>query len=141
VIGFAARRVVRPDEPPSYRFCGTPGATCSLTVDRSICATASCDLRQDRAKPQPDGSLRSPIELWPRQLLLERPSHRVQVCSGGIPAGPATWRVDDEPLATATHWQGSEQVIYHDAAHPSTLILRLTSWWRDTADIEVLQYT
>jgi len=65
---------------------------------------------------------------------------RLQVCSGGHPRWSRNLGLG-EPLATATHWQGSEQLIYHDSAHPSTLILPVTSWWRDTADIEVLQYT
>jgi hypothetical protein len=37
--------------------------------------------------------------------------------------------------------RGAEQLVYHDAAHPSALILPVTSWWRDTEDIEVLQYS
>ena len=98
-------------------------------------------LAPGQGEPQPDGSLKIAIELWPTANgFLSGHRIRLQVCSGGHPR----WNRNlgrGEPLATATHWQGSEQLIYHDAAHPSALILPVTSWWRDTADIEVLQYT
>ena len=116
---------------------------CDVQLDgRSI---NLCDgfvrLAPGQGEPQPDGSLKIAIELWPTANgFLSGHRIRLQVCSGGHPR----WNRNlgrGEPLATATHWQGSEQLIYHDAAHPSALILPVTSWWRDTADIEVLQYT
>ena len=60
--------------------------------------------------------------------------------AAGIPAGAVTW-------VWANRWlrrrpcEARNRLIYHDAAHPSALILPVTSWWRDAADIEVLQYT
>jgi hypothetical protein len=90
---------------------------------------------------QPDGSLKIIIELWPTAICFQRGHRlRLQVCSGAHPRLSRNLG-KGEPLATATEWQGAEQLIYHDAAHPSALILPVTSWWRDVADIEVLQYS
>lgn len=98
-------------------------------------------LAPGQAKPQPDGSLKVAIELWPTANCFRRGHRlRLQVCSGGHPRWNRNLGLG-EPLATATDWQGSEQLIYHDAAHPSALILPVTSWWHDAADIEVLQYS
>jgi putative CocE/NonD family hydrolase len=98
-------------------------------------------LEPGQGETQPDGSLKITIELWPTANCFQR-GHclRLQICSGAHPR--LTRNLGrGEPLATATDWQGAEQLIYHDAAHPSALILPHTSWWRDTADIEVLQYS
>ena len=93
------------------------------------------------AELQPDGSLKITIELWPTANCFRRGHRlRLQVCSGGHPRWSRNLGLG-EPLASATHWRGSEQLIYHDAAHPSALILPVTSWWQAAADIEVLQYT
>jgi putative CocE/NonD family hydrolase len=94
-----------------------------------------------RGEPQPDGSLKISIELWPTANCFRR-GHRIrlQVCSGGHPRWSRNLGLG-EPLATATRMRGAEQLVYHDAAHPSALILPVTSWWRDTEDIEVLQYS
>ncbi len=46
---IAARGVVRPIEPGRTPILWRACATCSPTADRSICATASCGLRQGRA--------------------------------------------------------------------------------------------
>ena len=90
---------------------------------------------------QPDGSLKITIELWPTANCFKRGHRlRLQVCSGGYPRWSRNLGTG-EPLATATRWHGAEQMIYHDQAHPSALILPLTSWWSDTTDIEVLQYS
>lgn len=89
---------------------------------------------------QPDGSLKIAIELWPTANCFKPGQRlRLQVCSGGHPRWSRNLGTD-EPLATGTHWQGAEQTLYHDADHPSALILPLTNWQRDAADIEVLQY-
>ncbi|CAG0930440.1 Cocaine esterase [Thermoflexales bacterium] len=92
-------------------------------------------------EPQPDGSLKITIELWPTANCFRR-GHRLRlhVCSGGHPRWSRNLGTG-ESLATATGWQGAEQLIYHDAAHPSALILPVTSWWSDVEDIEVLQYS
>jgi putative CocE/NonD family hydrolase len=98
-------------------------------------------LKPGDGEAQPDGSLKITIELWPTANCFQRGHRlRLQVCSGAHPRLSRNLG-KGEPLATATEWQGAEQTIYHDAAHPSALILPVTSWWRDVADIEVLQYT
>ncbi len=98
-------------------------------------------LAPGKGEAQADGSLKITIELWPTAICFQR-GHRIrlQVCSGGHPRWSRNLGAD-EPLATATHWQGAEQMIYHDRAHPSALVLPITSWWGDRADIEVLQYS
>jgi hypothetical protein len=98
-------------------------------------------LAPGQGEPQPDGSLKITIELWPTANCFRR-GHRLRlhVCSGAHPRLSRNLGLG-EPLATATEWRGSEQLIYHDAAHPSVLILPITSWWRDAVDIEVLQYS
>jgi putative CocE/NonD family hydrolase len=89
----------------------------------------------------PDRSLPITIELWPTANCFRRGHRlRLQVCSGAHPRLSRNLGLD-EPLATATDMRGAEQIIYHDAAHPSALILPVTSWWGDAANIEVLQYT
>jgi uncharacterized protein len=98
-------------------------------------------LEPGQGELQPDGSLKITIELWPTAICFLRGHRlRLQICSGGHPRWSRNLGLG-EPLASATNMQGAEQLIYHDAAHPSTLIVPVTSWWRDIADIEVLQYT
>jgi uncharacterized protein len=91
-------------------------------------------------EPQPDGSLKISVELWPTaNCFLRGHRLRLQVCSGGHPRwsrNPGT----GEPLGAATTLQGAEQTIYHDQTHPSALHLPVTSWWSDEADIELLQF-
>ena len=97
-------------------------------------------LKPGDGEAQPDGSLKVAIELWPTANCFKPGQRlRLQVCSGGHPRWSRNLGAG-EPLATATRWQGAEQTIYHDATHPSALILPLTNWRRDTSDIEVLQY-
>lgn len=98
-------------------------------------------LEPGQGEPQPDGSLKITIELWPTaNCFLRGHRLRLHVCSGGHPRWSRNLGTG-EPLATATRWQGAEQLIYHDAVHPSALILPVTSWWSDVEDIEVLQYS
>jgi putative CocE/NonD family hydrolase len=98
-------------------------------------------LAPGQGAPQPDGSLKITIELWPTANCF-RHGHRLrlQVCSGAFPRLSRNLGLG-EPVATAKNMHGAEQIIYHDDVHPSALILPVTSWWRDTTDIEVLQYT
>jgi uncharacterized protein len=73
--------------------------------------------------PQPDGSLRIEIPLWPFANRFARGhSVRLLISSGAFPRyspNPGS----GEPLASATQILPSEQVIYHDLTHPSRLIL------------------
>ena len=70
-----------------------------------------------------DGSLRIQVELWPTAYRF-RPGQRlrVQVSSGAHPRfarNPGS----GEPLATATTLKVAEQIVYHDPAHPSAVLL------------------
>ena len=50
---------------------------------------------------------------------------RLQVCSGGHPRWGRNLGTG-EPIAAATRWQVATQTIYHDASHPSALLLPIT---------------
>ena len=72
---------------------------------------------------QPDGSLRIEVDMWATAYRFQH-GHclRLQVSSGAHPRwsrNPGT----GEPLGTGTHMDVAEQIIYHDAKHPSALIL------------------
>ena len=74
-------------------------------------------------EPQPDGSLHLEIDLWATAHRF-RQGHRLRllVASGAHPR----WSRNPgsgEPLATATTLAVAQQTIYHDAAHPSALVL------------------
>lgn len=70
-----------------------------------------------------DGSLRIAIDLWPTAHRFRRGhSLRLQVSSGAHPRfarNPGT----GEPLATAMRLVAADQVVYHDAEHPSSIVL------------------
>ncbi len=84
-------------------------------------------LTPGQGEAQPDGSLKIAIELWPTAMCFKRGHRlRLQVCSGGHPRWSRNLGTG-EPLATAARWQGAEQMIYHDQAHPSALLLPLTN--------------
>jgi len=72
---------------------------------------------------QPDGSLRIQVDMWATAYHFQRGHRlRLQVSSGAHPRwsrNPGT----GAPLGTATHMDVAEQTIYHDARHPSALIL------------------
>jgi putative CocE/NonD family hydrolase len=83
-----------------------------------------------RVKPgigevQPDGSLKLEIDLLATsQQFKAGHSIRLQVASGGHPH----WNRNlgtGEPIATATQMKVADQTIFHDADHPSALILPL----------------
>jgi putative CocE/NonD family hydrolase len=70
-----------------------------------------------------DGSLKIAIDLWPTAHRFRRGhSLRLQVSSGAHPRfarNPGT----GEPLATAMRLVAADQVVYHDAEHPSAIVL------------------
>ena len=93
-------------------------------VDRSGRSTNICDgiVGVDAA---PDGTAARPVTvaLWPTAYLF-RKGHRirVQVSSGSHPRyarNPGT----GEPRATATELLVAEQCVWHDADHPSAVVL------------------
>lgn len=77
--------------------------------------------------PEPDGSLRISIEVWPTAYHFRKGQRiRVQISSGAHPrfvrnAGSG------EPLATGTKLCIAEQTIYHDPQHPSAILLPVLS--------------
>jgi putative CocE/NonD family hydrolase len=76
-----------------------------------------------RPSPQPDGCLRVEIELFPTAYRFRRGHRlRLQVSSGAHPRyarNPGS----GEPLGTATTLVVADQLVYHDPAHPSAIIL------------------
>jgi uncharacterized protein len=71
----------------------------------------------------PDGCLKIVINLWPTAYRF-RNGHRIrlQVPSGSFPRW-ARNTGSGEPLATATTLKVADQLVYHDPAHPSAIIL------------------
>ena len=72
---------------------------------------------------QPDGSLRVEIDMWNTAIRFQR-GHRIRlhVASGAHPR----WNRNlgtGEALASGTTMRAAEQLIYHDSAHPSALLL------------------
>jgi putative CocE/NonD family hydrolase len=84
-------------------------------------------IRPGRPSPERDGTLRLAFELWPTACRFRRGHRlRLQVSSGAHPRwvrNPGS----GEPLATATSLRVAEQAVHHDPAHPSALILSVTT--------------
>lgn len=101
------------------------GRLCDVGPDGR--STNVCDglfrLKPGRGQPQPDGSLQIEIDLWATAYRF-RAGHRLrlQVSSGAHPRWSRCLGYGD-PLPTASRLAIAEQTIYHDAAHPSALIL------------------
>jgi putative CocE/NonD family hydrolase len=77
---------------------------------------------------QPDGSLRIEIELGATAHQFQR-AHRIRlhVCSGAHPRIARNLGTG-EPINTATRMVVADQTVFHDAAHPSALVLPLMTW-------------
>jgi len=73
--------------------------------------------------PQPDGSLRIEFELLPTAYRF-RAGHclRLQISSGAHPRFNRNLGTG-EPIGTGTRMLAADQTIYHDAAHPSAVVL------------------
>ncbi|MEO7003662.1 MAG: CocE/NonD family hydrolase, partial [Ktedonobacterales bacterium] len=70
-----------------------------------------------------DGARHIQIDLWPTAYRFRRGQRiRVQVSSGAHPRF-ARNAGSGEPVATATTLRVAEQTVYHDAAHPSAVLL------------------
>lgn len=75
------------------------------------------------AVPQPDGTLYLEVEIWPTAYRFRRGERiRLQVSSGAHPRF-ARNTGSGEPLGQETTLRLADQQLYHDPAHPSTLIL------------------
>jgi putative CocE/NonD family hydrolase len=84
-------------------------------------------LKPGDGDPQPDGSLRLEIELWPTaNRFLKGTAIRLQISSGAFPR----WNRNlgsGEPIATGTRLVPCEVTIFQDARHPSTLTLPVSA--------------
>jgi uncharacterized protein len=76
-----------------------------------------------RGERQPDGSLRIEVDMWATAHRF-RQGHRLRllVASGAHPRWSRNLG-SGEPLGTGTTMAIAEQTIYHDAAHPSAVVL------------------
>jgi putative CocE/NonD family hydrolase len=96
-------------------------------VDASVKSINICDalLRLVAGRPprEPDGTRRVCIDLWPTAYRFKRGHRiRVQVSSGAHPRW-ARNPGSGEPLATAQTLRAADQMVFHDPAHPSAIIL------------------
>ncbi|WP_395833550.1 CocE/NonD family hydrolase C-terminal non-catalytic domain-containing protein [Archangium violaceum] len=96
-------------------------------VDPSGRSTNICDgllrLVPGKPAPEPDGTLRVVIDLWPTaHRFLAGHRLRLQVSSGAHPRF-ARNTGSGEPLATAKTLVPADQSVFHDPAHPSALLL------------------
>jgi hypothetical protein len=100
------------------RLCDVSPAGKSLNV-----CDALLRVRPGAPAAEADGSLRITIDLWPTAHRFRRGNRlRLQVSSGAHPRfarNPGT----GEPLATAIRLVAADQVVYHDAEHPSAIVL------------------
>jgi hypothetical protein len=96
-------------------------------VERAGRSINLCDgivrLTPESISPQPDGSLRVTIAIWPTAYHFRKGQRlRVQISSGAHPRfarNPGC----GEPLATATTLRVADQTVYHDPEHPSAILL------------------
>lgn len=100
-------------------------------VDPSGKSINVCDgllrLQPGHPVPESDGCLRVCIEHWPTAFRFKRGHRiRIQVSSGAHPRW-ARNSGSGEPLATATTLIVADQCVYHDAAHPSAIVLPVKS--------------
>jgi putative CocE/NonD family hydrolase len=98
-------------------------------VDPRGTSTNLCDgllrLVPGEPAPEPDGTLRVSIDLWPTaHRFLKGHRLRLQVSSGAHPRF-ARNTGSGEPLGTAKTLVAAEQAVFHDPAHPSALLLPL----------------
>ncbi|MFN2289873.1 MAG: CocE/NonD family hydrolase [Anaerolineae bacterium] len=76
-----------------------------------------------RGEPQPDGSLRLEVDLWATaHHFCQGHRLRLLVASGAHPRWSRNLG-SGAPLASGTTLAVAQQTIYHDAAHPSALVL------------------
>lgn len=80
-------------------------------------------LTPDSPAPDADGVRHIRLAIWPTAYRFRRGQRiRVQVSSGAHPSFVRNLGTG-EPVATSTKLQAAEQAVYHDAAHPSAVLL------------------
>ena len=104
------------------RLCDVDPTGVSLNIcDRLLRVTPGVP------EPQPDGTLRVRLTLWPTAHLFRRGHRlRLQVSSGAHPRYSRNTGTG-EPLATATTLARAEQRVFHDPGHPSAIVLPVVS--------------
>ena len=92
----------------------------------NIC-DALFSLTPERGEPQPDGTCKVTFNLSPTAYRWQ-PGHRIrlQVSSGAFPRFARNLGTG-ESLVTGVDMVSAEQTIYHDADHPSAIILPIVS--------------
>ncbi|HSR33570.1 MAG TPA: CocE/NonD family hydrolase, partial [Anaerolineae bacterium] len=90
-------------------------------------STNICDglvrVEPGRGEVEPDGTLRVVVELWATaHRFCQGHRLRLQVSSGAHPRWSRNLGTG-EPLATGMRMEVAEQAVYHDAAHPSAVVL------------------
>jgi putative CocE/NonD family hydrolase len=101
------------------------GRLCDVYPDgRSInICDGLCRVAPGTGERQPDGSLRLEIDLWATACRFRRGHRlRLQVSSGAHPRWSRNLGTG-EPLGTGTRMAAAYQTVYHDAEHPSALVL------------------
>jgi putative CocE/NonD family hydrolase len=80
-----------------------------------------------RGEPQPDGTLRIEVDMGATAQRFRRGHRlRLQVSSGAFPRYNRNLGLG-EPEGTAVEMVSADQEVHHDAAHPSALVLPVTS--------------
>ena len=80
-------------------------------------------LTPEHSAPDADGVRHIQVALWPTAYRFRRGQRlRVQVSSGAHPRFVRNLGTG-EPIATATKLLAADQTVYHDAAHPSAVVL------------------
>jgi putative CocE/NonD family hydrolase len=105
------------------------GRLCDVAPDGR--STNICDglfrVEPGRGHAQPDGTLRVEIDMWATAQRFRR-GHRIrlQVASGAHPRWSRNLGTG-EAVATGVRMNVADQTVYHDAAHPSALVLPIAS--------------
>jgi putative CocE/NonD family hydrolase len=105
------------------------GRLCDVYPDGR--STNICDglfrVEPGRGQAQPDGTLRIEIDMWATAHRFRRGHRlRLQVSSGAHPRWSRNLGTG-EAVATGVRMKVAEQTVYHDAAHPSALVLPVAS--------------
>lgn len=113
----------------SLEYTDFVGRLCDVFPDgRSI---NICDgmlrLSPDKGELQPDGSRRIEIDMWATaQRFLPRHRIRLQVCSAAHPRWSRNLG-DGGPIGAGHRGMPADQLVFHDAAHPSALLLPIVN--------------
>jgi putative CocE/NonD family hydrolase len=105
------------------------GRLCDVAPDGR--STNVCDglfrIEPGSGEAQPDGTLRLEVDMWATAHRFRRGHRlRLQVSSGAHPRWSRNLGTG-EAVATGVRMKAADQTVYHDAAHPSALVLPVAS--------------